>query len=210
MNKVNYDAVLSDLRARKRQIENAIHVIESLIGGQVLSGTPQNEAESGLQDTINGLTDTTADEKGIVPSWINHEGRIQREDIVECVKVHQRDAGIDEDLIPIVGKQYRVIDIYMKDGKVSQYDVLDDESGNKIRMPIIPDEIKLARKRKPQPPRVMVFSTTTKCEACGEETALNLRQDTVPPRYEGDCINCGVHIKLDKQQPAAEVAEERT
>lgn len=109
---------------------------------------------------------------------------IEREDIVKCVKLHPRDPEAGCELT--VGNEYRVIDISKQKGVIAYYEVLDDKSDNKIRIPVMPDEIELVRKRVMPAPRKQVFEIIKRCDACGEVNSMELNGDN----YECSCIKC--------------------
>lgn len=113
---------------------------------------------------------------------------IEREDLVKCVKVITREVGMDIDNSPSKGKIYRVIDIHKAGGEVIGYDVIDDVSGNKVRMPVFKDEVELHQKFVKPPPRIEVFSVTKLCQ-CGEISALPLNE--AGDMYAGKCVKCG-------------------
>lgn len=117
---------------------------------------------------------------------------IAREDTVKCVNVVERDVGLESDMIPKVGKEYRILNIIKRDGKVSLYEVLDDAADNKIRIPVFPSEVELAKKFVPPPPRKMTYSVTRKC-SCGEVNAIDLNNDG--EKYSGVCMSCGLVIE---------------
>lgn len=110
---------------------------------------------------------------------------IQREDIVTCIRQEKDIDGNVNDEIEI-GKQYRVIDIIKKAGKILYYEVLDDAKGDRIRVPILPSEVELTKKFvRTNPPRKEVFEITKKC-TCGEIVVLTLNENI----YEGTCEVC--------------------
>lgn len=117
---------------------------------------------------------------------------IEREDIVNCIKVIPRDEGVEQDIIPVVGQEYRVLNIVKQNGEIIFYEVLDDKKDNKIRMPVYAEEVSLLRKRIPPPIKVQTFSTIKRC-VCGEENAIDLHFDG--DRYSGKCVKCGLLIE---------------
>ena len=150
------------------------------------------------QEDIN-LNDALTDVLG------DQSKTIQSEDIVQCVHVVERDDGLEEDMTPILGHEYRVIEVLKKGPNVMAYHVLDDKADTKIRIPVFPNEIKLLRKKPPLRPeerRVMRPSVIKKCD-CGEDAALLLSEDET--KYEGECPNtaCRRHLEeARKTQPA--------
>ena len=122
----------------------------------------------------------------------NETNEICREDVVRCVKVNERDVGIDADKIPVVGNEYRIIQIHRKNGVAHYYEVINDKSELPIRMAMFTDEIELLRKHIPQEKKT-VLSEIVKCP-CGEEVAIDLIGDT----YSGACPNCGCALSKER------------
>lgn len=112
------------------------------------------------------------------------DGIIEREDIVRCVKLHEREQGSDNDLA--VGNEYRVVNIEKLNGQIVAYEVIDDNADFRMRIKVFPEEIELVRKFVPPAPRKQVFEVTKTCQ-CGQINALELNGD----RYEGKCEKCG-------------------
>lgn len=184
--------VINDLEFRKIQIENAIAVLRELEFGSTQSPPKDEESRRFECSQDNNFESSVTD---IIKQ---SESGIQREDIVKCVHVEERDLGVDEDLIPEVGHEYRVISVLKKGKKILGYEVLDDKSDNKIRMPMFPNEIQLLRKRKKKPPRVMIPSVIKKCE-CGDDIVLLLNKEET--HFECVCENCGVSVKEKRVKP---------
>jgi hypothetical protein len=124
--------------------------------------------------------------------FIPNANEICREDVVRCVKVNERDVGIDADKIPVVGNEYRIIQIHRKNGVAHYYEVINDKSELPIRMAMFTDEIELLRKHIPQEKKT-VLSEIVKCP-CGEEVAIDLIGDT----YSGACPNCGCALSKER------------
>lgn len=160
---------ISDLYvdARNLAIKQDIATIESIV---------QDPAKD-----VQGLF--TAIVKDVVDT--KFANTIQREDIVTCVRQEKDiDGNVNEEIE--VGKQYRVIEIVKKAGKVIYYEVLDDAKGDRIRIQILPSEVELFKKYvRTTPPRKEVFEITKTCD-CGEIVSLSLNGET----YEGVCEEC--------------------
>lgn len=152
--------------------------------GPVLSGNKNNVFSSELLNQIDREPHLKI---------VGKEHVIQNEDIVKCVKLHPRDPGSDCDLV--VGNEYRVIGSIRKGGTLLFYEVLDDNSGTKIRIPTFPDEIELVSKFIPPPPRKQVFEITKKCPKCGEVNSLELNGN----QYSGECTKCGVLLTQERK-----------
>jgi len=122
---------------------------------------------------------------------------IEKEDIVKCIKVHPRDKGADVDLE--VGNEYRVIFIKKQNGKVSSYDLMDDNSTVQFIITCLPDEVELLRKRKVKtnPVKTDYKQEIMKCDQCGTMNAINLDGD----KYVGECEKC--EARLEKERPVA-------
>jgi hypothetical protein len=178
---VDYKDVLNDLEERKSAIETAIRVIRSLFNGHLPACDQQDETPASFHSVVSELTSGANQD---VP-------KIQQEDIVECVTVRERDPGTDADLIPVIGKEYRVIKTVKRGNTVEFYEVLDDSAGTKIRMPLFYAEVKLKRKHVPSPPRVVIPSIIKRC-LCGEDNALLL---TSSGNYHGNCEKCGLKME---------------
>lgn len=110
---------------------------------------------------------------------------IEREDIVKCVKLHPREPGSDCDLS--VGDLYRVIDIKKQNGELLYYEVIDDNSKNKTRIVISPDEVELIKKAVKPSPRKNIVQSTVFCD-CGFENVINLVPGT--DIFSGQCEKC--------------------
>lgn len=126
-------------------------------------------------------------------------GVIEREDIVECVAIKKDLDGnaIERDAPVNVGSEYRVIAIIRnRERAVLAYEVLDDVSDNKIRIPMFPEEVRLKRKFTPGPKRRMIFEERYPCQNCAEENALRLNEQGT--RYEGACSKCGASMVYDR------------
>lgn len=129
----------------------------------------------------------------------NRSNTIEREDVVECVKIKIDESGspIERDEPVVVGKEYRVINIIRnKDRSVGMYEVLDDESNNKIRIPCFPEEIVLKKKYVPGPPRKMIFDEKVTCPACASENVIRMNDSGT--RYEGNCEDCGQALSCER------------
>lgn len=148
---------------------------------------------------IKPLDPTIFSQKNVVlkneSSLLNNQ--IEREDIVKCVKIYPRDPGADCDLV--LGNEYRVINIIKVNKQVSSYEVLDDKSGNKTRIPTLPDEVELFNKRKLKPLNKgkKIFEIIAKCDECHEDNVLELNGEC----YMGICEKCGKDIKKSRNQP---------
>jgi hypothetical protein len=121
-----------------------------------------------------------------------NSNEIEREDIVRCVKVNERDVGIDVDKIPVIGKEYRILKIHRKNGAAHYYEVLDDKSETPILVPMFPDEVELLRKHTPQEKK-SVLSQIVKC-TCGEDVAIELNGEV----YMGICTKCGCALSKER------------
>ncbi len=116
---------------------------------------------------------------------------IEREDIVVCVEtVKDFDDKELEGRDFEVGKEYRVLDIYKSQGQITHYDLINDAKDDSLRIPAFPKEIKLARKKTPQPARAVIMETMKKCGACSTMNALPLIGD----QFEGVCEKCGAKL----------------
>lgn len=179
---------INELEFRKLQIENAISVlkeIEPSLEPSIKTAFINEQRQDKESETFKSAVDNRINEK-------SEESVIQKEDIIKCIFVEERDDGVDSDLIPVPGKEYRVIDILRKGKKKIGYEVLDDESDNKIRMFMFPHELELLRKRRKSPPRVMLPSILKKC-ACGEDVVLLL--NNAGTDFECICESCGETFK---------------
>ena len=120
------------------------------------------------------------------PIQIFTNNEIEREDIIKCHRLEKDvDGNVNDDLE--IGKEYRVIDIYKSAGKVTYYELLDDEKDDKIRIPCLPSEIELVKKHEIKEPKKQIFDTIVTCDGCKEQVALLLEGDT----YTGSCEKCG-------------------
>lgn len=181
-----------DLRSEKKLDDIPPSIF---IDKNVWKNLPDSRIRKTLDETIivEDVTKHPSEIKEILMSDFRKSNEIEREDIVKCVKIHPRDPGADCDLI--VGNKYRVININKVNKQVSSYEVIDDESVNKIRIPTLPDEVELFSKRVLKPPSQskQVFEIIEKCDSCREENVLELNGD----RYSGVCEKCGK--SLEKQ-----------
>jgi len=125
------------------------------------------------------------------------ENVIQKEDIVKCIKVHERLEGADVDLE--VGGEYRVLSIKKERGQVMSYDLMNDSSTNQFRITCTPDEVQLLRKRQPKtnPVKTDYKQEIMKCAVCSTDNALELVGD----KYVGECLKC--KARLEKPRPFA-------
>lgn len=145
------------------------------------------------QGTAGNLhTKTLSEEFGSNQVRDSYLSVIEREDIVMCVKLLPRDIdnNTEEDLQ--LGKEFRVIDIYKKDGKVFYYEVVNDDAPTRYRIPAFPEEIELRRKRGPKEAKREVFTTIKNCPECGTENGLEKIQGV----YAGFCTKCGLPIEV--------------
>jgi len=118
---------------------------------------------------------------------------IEREDIVKCTNQKlDLDGNVNEDIE--VGKEYRVYDIHKANKKVVYYEVFDDTSDSGMKIPILPSEVELVRKRVIQPPKSVIPDMIKKCDMCGEQNAILLKGD----HYEGNCEKCGANITAER------------
>lgn len=130
--------------------------------------------------------------------WINPKSKeIERNDIVTCIEIIKDVDGNEPEGRDLeLGKEYRIMDIYKQDGKVTYYDVLDDAKDNKIRIPCFPKEIRLFKKhvKKTNPVKTNYFQHEFKCD-CGEKTVLT--KEAGESFYTGKCEKCGVDMKKE-------------
>lgn len=194
----NYNDVIKDLEAKRNEIDQAIVTLRKCIAVQgrvepIKTCAPVEGSEQALDPTAN--TDDV--DKGIdwlVDKSFNQKeddadkNKIGLEDIVECVHVQDRDPGVDQDTIPVVGKQYRVIDFIRRGKSVVGYDVLDDVSGTRQRMPVFAQEVKLARKRSNKTKKVDQPSLMIPCPKCDAPMAVSKHHNDI---YDGQCLECG-------------------
>lgn len=126
----------------------------------------------------------------------SNKDKIEREDIVKCVRLEKDlDGNVNEEIA--VGKTYRVIEIIKKDKKVVLYEVLDDEKNNKIRISVLPSEMELFKKYvRSSTPRVQNLETIEKC-VCGADVCLT--SSISGKVYEGTCETCRNVIKLPRK-----------
>ena len=127
---------------------------------------------------------------------------IERNDIVQCVRVLERAQGADVDIR--LGCEYRIAGIkkISVDGQqiVEHYEVIDDHAPIPRRVMVSPVEVALLRKHIPGPKKVLVFEERTICGFCGEENVLVLNQEK--NKYIGPCLKCGKEIEIER--PAKE------
>lgn len=185
----------------------ASRTIEELyIDARKLSTDKLNSKPEPFTDAIKSLASSdqdgipeTSDDKPLYLAPNPNANTIEREDRVVCVKIKKDMDGndIERDVPIVVGNEYRVINIIRaKDGGILVYEVLDDESQNKIRIPCFPEEIFLARKFVPGPPRKMVFEEVVTCTRCNEQTAIRLNEQGT--KYEGACAICGQALSCER------------
>jgi hypothetical protein len=146
---------------------------------KVVDELPSNFQEAFDRKTIERVKEVIAD-------------TIEREDIVECVKIHDREPGADSDLV--IGDEYRIIDIIKQNGLVVRYEVIDDNADVPIRFSVLPDEVKLVRKRRLKTQKVgkARYEIIDKCAECGKENVL-VKDDS--GLYIGICHKCGAILK---------------
>lgn len=123
---------------------------------------------------------------------LNQNGKIQKEDLVTCVKVHDRGKGATVDIV--VGGIYRVLKVNMNGPNVSSYDIIDDTDYHKADIPrrilAYPDEIQFLEKRKtPIKKEIGKFEQTKVCDKCIKQY-IQYRNDN--GEYQGECPDCGV------------------
>jgi hypothetical protein len=131
------------------------------------------------------------------------EGKIQKEDLVKCVKLLPRiDKYAPIDMVvfngdPSKGGIYRVL--ALPTGKVPYYEVIDDTDYHKgeipRRVPAFPEEIEFFEKRKPPIPKeIGSFEEIFPCPVCQKKIACIKRDDE---KYHGRCDDCQVDIVSD-------------
>ena len=121
---------------------------------------------------------------------------LERSDIVKCILEPPPDPmGKTDDRTMKLGREYRIIDIYKKNGIVTYYEVLDDASGNAIRIPAMPFEIQRVKKHEPYPVKKHVTYNDMTCE-CGQLNAI----EPIGEWYVGQCVKCGKVIKISRKE----------
>ncbi len=131
---------------------------------------------------------------------------IEKEDIVKCVKVHNRGEGLTNVEVPEseleVGKEYRVFNIKKELGKVVYYELMDDNAKEQNLIGCLLDEVELLRKRKVKtnPVKKDYKQEMMKCSNCSTMNALELIED----KFVGECVKC--KAKLQKARSVAKPA----
>ena len=182
-----------------RSMSALIDDINVKIGNAPISEERKYGVESFARDT--GKTVQEAAKTILELSGI-HEGKIQKEDLVKCIKINPDRLNMKGQTPTIdleVGQIYRVLKITMNGPNVSSYDVIDDTEYHRAETPrrimAFPDEVEFYQKRKSPPIKeIGTPEEIFNCPSCQKRVVCNKMEDG---KYYGKCDDCNQEIISD-------------